>query len=66
MSNISFGSLGQIALAGSVALSSLFSTPQNLSVKSVDLGYAKYQTDTSLAQGVTSFLGIRYAAPPIG
>ena len=66
MSNISFGTLGQIALAGSVVFSSLFSTPQNLSIKSVDLGYARYQTDVSLAEGVTSFLGIRYAAPPTG
>jgi carboxylesterase type B len=32
----------------------------------VDLGYAKYQTDVSLEDGVTSFLGIRYAAPPTG
>lgn len=66
MSNFSFGSLGQIALAGSIALNSLFSGQQNLSVKSVDLGYARYQTDVTLAEGVTSFLGIRYAAAPIG
>ncbi|KZV69261.1 alpha/beta-hydrolase [Peniophora sp. CONT] len=66
MSNFSFGSLSQIALAGSIALNSLFSGQQNLSVKSVDLGYAKYQTDVTLAEGVTSFLGIRYAAPPTG
>jgi hypothetical protein len=35
-------------------------------VKVVDLGYATYQTDVSLDEGVTSFLGIRFAAPPIG
>jgi len=35
-------------------------------LKVVDLGYAKYQTDVSLEDGVTSFLGIRYAAPPTG
>lgn len=37
------------------------STP---SLRLVDLGYAKYQSDLSLVPGVTSFLGIRYAAPP--
>ncbi|KAI0033946.1 alpha/beta-hydrolase [Vararia minispora EC-137] len=35
-------------------------------LKSVDLGYATYQTDVGLDVGVTSFLGIRYAAAPIG
>ncbi|KAJ7639742.1 alpha/beta-hydrolase [Mycena polygramma] len=34
--------------------------------KIVDLGYTTYQTDVSLANGVTSFLGIRYADPPTG
>ena len=38
----------------------------NSSVKTVDLGYAQYQSDVSLAEGVTSFLGVRYAAPPVG
>ena len=38
----------------------------NPSLKTVDLGYAKYQSDVSLAEGVTSFLGVRYAAPPTG
>ncbi|KAJ7439482.1 alpha/beta-hydrolase [Mycena latifolia] len=32
----------------------------------VDLGYATYRSDLSLADGVTSFLGIRYAASPTG
>ncbi|VDC03515.1 unnamed protein product [Peniophora sp. CBMAI 1063] len=34
--------------------------------KIVDLGYATYRTDVSLDVGVTSFLGMRYAAPPTG
>jgi hypothetical protein len=34
--------------------------------KVVDLGYAIYQSDLSIVPGVTSFLGIRYAAPPTG
>ena len=29
-------------------------------------GYATYQTDFSFETGVTSFLGIRYASPPLG
>jgi hypothetical protein len=32
----------------------------------VDLGYAKYQGSTDLSTNITSFLSIRYAAPPIG
>lgn len=36
------------------------------SMRVVDLGYAKYQSDLSFVEGVTSFLGLRYAAPPTG
>ncbi|KAA1475665.1 alpha/beta-hydrolase [Dentipellis sp. KUC8613] len=32
----------------------------------VDLGYASYQSNVHLDDGTTSFLGIRYAAPPTG
>jgi hypothetical protein len=32
----------------------------------VDLGYAQYQGSVDTATNITSFLGIRYAAPPIG
>ncbi|KAJ7507092.1 Alpha/Beta hydrolase protein [Mycena galericulata] len=32
----------------------------------VDLGYATYHSDLSQADGVTSFLGVRYAASPEG
>jgi hypothetical protein len=35
-------------------------------LKVVNLGYATYQSDLSLEDGVTSFLGVRYAAPPTG
>jgi hypothetical protein len=35
-------------------------------IKVVDLGYATYQTDVSLDEDVTSFLGMRYAAAPLG
>ncbi|TFY52057.1 hypothetical protein EVG20_g10725 [Dentipellis fragilis] len=36
------------------------------SFKVVDLGYVAYQTNVNLIEGVTSFLGVRYAAPPVG
>ncbi|TFY52058.1 hypothetical protein EVG20_g10724, partial [Dentipellis fragilis] len=32
----------------------------------VDLGYATYQSNVHLDDGTTSFLGVRYAAPPTG
>ena len=32
----------------------------------VDLGYAKYQGSIDLSTNISSFLSIRYAAPPIG
>lgn len=34
--------------------------------KVVDLGYATYQSNLVIDEGVTSFLGVRYAAPPTG
>ncbi|KAJ7512423.1 alpha/beta-hydrolase [Mycena galericulata] len=47
------------SLAITVALGGASTSP-----KVVDLGYASYQSTLSPAEGVTSFLGIRYAAPP--
>ena len=32
----------------------------------VDLGYAQYQGSVDIATNITNFLGIRYAAPPVG
>ena len=32
----------------------------------VDLGYAQYQGSADVQTNITSFLGIRYAAPPVG
>ncbi|KZV68239.1 alpha/beta-hydrolase [Peniophora sp. CONT] len=43
-----------------------FVLAQNTTLKVVDLGNVTYQSDVNLDIGVTSFLGIRYAAPPIG
>ncbi|VDC00399.1 unnamed protein product [Peniophora sp. CBMAI 1063] len=56
------GFYDQVVLQGSALLASFLSTPST-----VDLGYATYAAaNTSLTPGVTSFLGIRYAAAPIG
>ncbi|KAJ7734753.1 Alpha/Beta hydrolase protein [Mycena maculata] len=38
----------------------------NAQPAAVDLGYASYHSELSLTDGVTSFLGIRYAASPAG
>ncbi|VDC03533.1 unnamed protein product [Peniophora sp. CBMAI 1063] len=44
----------------------LCAVAQNTTLKVADLGDVTYQSDVNLDVGVTSFLGIRYAAPPIG
>ncbi|VDC07276.1 unnamed protein product [Peniophora sp. CBMAI 1063] len=49
-----------------LSASAVSANARNSSLKTVNLGYAKYQSDVSLAEGVTSFLGVRYAAPPVG
>jgi hypothetical protein len=53
------------AFAASVQQVTVFAQT-TVPIKVVDLGYATYQTDVSLDEGVTSFLGIRYAAAPLG
>ena len=54
----------------SLTTSSAESTPQSISSNTtnpiVDLGYAKYQGITNATTNISSFRGIRYAAPPIG
>ncbi|RAH67869.1 putative carboxylesterase [Aspergillus aculeatinus CBS 121060] len=45
--------------------SALPSSADGASAPTVDLGYSKYQ-GTRLAGGVDQFLGMRYAAPPLG
>ncbi|OAF57595.1 hypothetical protein VC83_05716 [Pseudogymnoascus destructans] len=44
---------------------SVLALPAELDVNIVDLGYSSYQ-GTSLENGVSRWLGIRYAAPPVG
>ena len=39
---------------------------QNTTLKVVNVGNTTYQSNINLDVGVTSFLGIRYAAPPVG
>ncbi|KAG0695323.1 Alpha/Beta hydrolase protein [Suillus ampliporus] len=45
-----------------LALTPLFSPPAPI----INLGYAQYQGSVDTATNITSFLGIRYAAPPVG
>ena len=51
--------VGQVLCAPNVDASDAF-TPL------VDLGYAKYQGVFNTSANATFFLGIRYAAPPLG
>jgi acetylcholinesterase len=55
---ILLSTLALAALAGAVAAD----TPAPV----VDLGYSQYQGSWNATSNVTSFLGIRYAAPPTG
>ncbi|KAG2358500.1 Alpha/Beta hydrolase protein [Suillus spraguei] len=49
-----------------LALEALSSPVANVSAPIVDLGYAQYQGSVDTATNITSFLGIRYAAPSVG
>ncbi|KAG2359255.1 Alpha/Beta hydrolase protein [Suillus spraguei] len=49
-----------------LALQALSSPAANVSASIVDLGYSQYQGSVDTATNITSFLGIRYAAPPVG
>ncbi|TFY71852.1 hypothetical protein EVG20_g1155 [Dentipellis fragilis] len=49
-----------------MTLAGVHATAAGAPYKRVDLGYATYQSNVHLDEGVTSFLGVRYAAPPTG
>ncbi|KAG0708779.1 Alpha/Beta hydrolase protein [Suillus ampliporus] len=49
-----------------LALEALSSPATTTSAPIVNLGYAQYQGSVDTATNITSFLGIRYAAPPVG
>ncbi|KAG1750596.1 Alpha/Beta hydrolase protein [Suillus paluster] len=49
-----------------LALEALSSPATTESAPIIDLGYARYQGSVDTATNITSFLGIRYAAPPVG
>ncbi|KAG1875719.1 Alpha/Beta hydrolase protein [Suillus subluteus] len=49
-----------------LALGALCSPAVTVSAPIVNLGYAQYQGSVDTATNITSFLGIRYAAPPVG
>lgn len=48
------------------AILSLFNSPVTGTGPIVDLGYATYEGVVDTSSNITTFLGIRYAAPPIG
>lgn len=48
-----------------LSITSVFALPAEPDVNIVDLGYSSYR-GTSLDNGVSRWLGIRYAAPPVG
>ncbi|KAG0693371.1 Alpha/Beta hydrolase protein [Suillus ampliporus] len=49
-----------------LALAPLFPSPIATPAPIINLGYAQYQGSVDTATNITSFLGIRYAAPPVG
>jgi acetylcholinesterase len=49
-----------------LALEALSSPAATVSAPIINLGYAQYQGSIDTATNTTSFLGIRYAAPPVG
>jgi len=60
--------LGMIVLVGVASRIAALPTSDDLKrtvAPIINLGYAKYQ-GVSLAAGVDQYLGIRYAAPPLG
>lgn len=59
-----------LACRGALSLAELIEgrpleSRQSNNLPQVDLGYAKYE-GTALGTGVNQFLGMRYAAPPVG
>ncbi|KAJ7314680.1 Alpha/Beta hydrolase protein [Mycena albidolilacea] len=44
----------------------LFILPWAMATPVIDLGYAQYQGTVNTTTNITTFLGIRYAAPPVG
>lgn len=57
--------LASILYILSVFTASVLALPAEPNHDIVDLGYSSYQ-GTSLENGVSRWLGIRYAAPPVG
>jgi hypothetical protein len=63
-SPMALASLKTLAVCLSFLIGSFTVTSNSASV--VDLGYARYQGVVDTELNITSYLGIRYAAPPIG
>ena len=60
------GLFTRILLASLLLLSLLHAVEGGNNGTVVDLGYAKYQGTFNATLNTTTFLGIRYASPPIG
>ena len=59
---LSIQSILSVAILIGLALCQTQTDPPTI----VDLGYAQYQGTFNATQNTTNFLGIRYAAPPVG
>jgi hypothetical protein len=60
------GFLARLLLTASLILAHAIDTRAGPTAPIVDLGYAKYAGSFNTTTRHTQFLGIRYAAPPIG
>ncbi|KAG2139720.1 Alpha/Beta hydrolase protein [Suillus clintonianus] len=66
--SVSFASMGlkMLIKVNLLAISQALLALEALATPIVDLGYAQYQGSVDTVTNTTSFLGIRYAAPPLG
>ncbi|KAJ3754097.1 alpha/beta-hydrolase [Lentinula raphanica] len=55
-----------LAVASSVRATATYPRSTNGSVPVIDLGYARYQGAFDSTNNLTNYLGMRYAAPPLG
>ena len=58
--------LGLLVLTVSLGFGRVHAYTQNVSAPIVDIGYAMYQGIYNASSNTTDFLGVRFAAPPVG